>query len=146
VSTGRGQGQATDGGRCSTPSRARTETLSSSATSTSTPSLPPTSKRNSSMRTTPIRLCISKYLRISTIFAVTFVMRPVSAWFFGPYADRRGRKAALVCPSECHPKSAPESREGGIPIVLELLRSSSTRARSPQAGVPTTAARRRRGA
>lgn len=30
------------------------------------------------------------------IFAVTFVMRPVGSWFFGRYADRHGRKAALV--------------------------------------------------
>jgi MHS family alpha-ketoglutarate permease-like MFS transporter len=30
------------------------------------------------------------------IFAVTFVMRPVGSWFFGRYADRRGRKASLI--------------------------------------------------
>ena len=30
------------------------------------------------------------------IFAVTFVMRPVGSWFFGRYADRRGRRPALV--------------------------------------------------
>lgn len=35
-------------------------------------------------------------LYIYGIFAVTFVMRPVGAWFFGRYADRRGRKAALM--------------------------------------------------
>jgi MHS family alpha-ketoglutarate permease-like MFS transporter len=35
-------------------------------------------------------------LYIYAIFAVTFVMRPVGAWFFGRYADRRGRKAALM--------------------------------------------------
>lgn len=35
-------------------------------------------------------------LYIYAIFAVTFVMRPVGAWFFGRYADRRGRKAALI--------------------------------------------------
>ncbi len=35
-------------------------------------------------------------LYIYAIFAVTFVMRPLGAWFFGRYADRRGRKAALV--------------------------------------------------
>src|SRR5258708_16752374 len=33
---------------------------------------------------------------IYAIFAVTFVMRPVGSWFFGRYADRRGRKAALM--------------------------------------------------
>ena len=35
-------------------------------------------------------------LYIYAIFAVTFVMRPVGSWFFGRYADRHGRKAALV--------------------------------------------------
>lgn len=30
------------------------------------------------------------------IFAITFVMRPVGSWFFGRYADRRGRRAALT--------------------------------------------------
>lgn len=30
------------------------------------------------------------------IFAVTFVMRPVGSWFFGRYADRHGRRPALV--------------------------------------------------
>jgi len=33
---------------------------------------------------------------IYAIFAVTFVMRPVGSWFFGRFADRRGRKAALM--------------------------------------------------
>lgn len=35
-------------------------------------------------------------LYVYAIFAVTFVMRPVGSWFFGRYADRRGRKAALM--------------------------------------------------
>jgi MFS transporter, MHS family, alpha-ketoglutarate permease len=35
-------------------------------------------------------------LYIYAIFAVTFVMRPVGSWYFGRYADRRGRKAALM--------------------------------------------------
>ena len=35
-------------------------------------------------------------LYIYAIFAVTFIMRPVGSWFFGRYADRRGRKAALT--------------------------------------------------
>ncbi|MGI5130204.1 MFS transporter [Pseudonocardia sp. CA-107938] len=30
------------------------------------------------------------------IFAVTFVMRPVGSWYFGRYADRYGRRAALT--------------------------------------------------
>jgi MHS family alpha-ketoglutarate permease-like MFS transporter len=33
---------------------------------------------------------------VYAIFAVTFLMRPVGSWFFGRYADRRGRKAALM--------------------------------------------------
>jgi MHS family alpha-ketoglutarate permease-like MFS transporter len=33
---------------------------------------------------------------VYAIFAVTFLMRPVGSWFFGRYADRRGRKSALV--------------------------------------------------
>ncbi len=35
-------------------------------------------------------------LYIYAIFAVTFVMRPIGSWFFGRYADRRGRKASLM--------------------------------------------------
>ena len=30
------------------------------------------------------------------IFAVTFVMRPIGSWYFGRFADRRGRRAALT--------------------------------------------------
>ena len=30
------------------------------------------------------------------IFAVTFLMRPVGSWFFGRFADRYGRRAALT--------------------------------------------------
>jgi MHS family alpha-ketoglutarate permease-like MFS transporter len=30
------------------------------------------------------------------IFAVTFLMRPVGSWYFGRFADRHGRRAALV--------------------------------------------------
>jgi MHS family alpha-ketoglutarate permease-like MFS transporter len=33
---------------------------------------------------------------IYAIFAITFVMRPIGSWFFGRYADRRGRRAALI--------------------------------------------------
>ncbi|BBY97123.1 MFS transporter [Mycolicibacterium fallax] len=33
---------------------------------------------------------------IYAIFAVTFLMRPVGSWFFGRFADRRGRRTALV--------------------------------------------------
>ena len=33
---------------------------------------------------------------IYAIFAVTFLMRPVGSWFFGRFADRHGRRKALV--------------------------------------------------
>ena len=33
---------------------------------------------------------------VYAIFAVTFLMRPVGSWYFGRYADRRGRRAALM--------------------------------------------------
>lgn len=35
-------------------------------------------------------------LYVWAIFAVTFVMRPVGSWFFGWFADRHGRRAALT--------------------------------------------------
>lgn len=35
-------------------------------------------------------------LYIWAIFAVTFVMRPVGSWYFGRFADRHGRRAALT--------------------------------------------------
>ncbi|GAB3136121.1 MFS transporter [Tsukamurella serpentis] len=35
-------------------------------------------------------------LYVYAIFAVTFVMRPVGSWYFGRFADRRGRRAALT--------------------------------------------------
>ena len=33
---------------------------------------------------------------IYAIFAVTFVTRPIGSWFFGRFADRRGRRTALM--------------------------------------------------
>ncbi|BDY29596.1 MFS transporter [Mycolicibacterium mageritense] len=33
---------------------------------------------------------------VYAIFAVTFITRPVGSWFFGRFADRRGRRAALT--------------------------------------------------
>src|SRR3954452_25254149 len=33
---------------------------------------------------------------VYAIFAITFVMRPVGSWFFGRFADRHGRRAALM--------------------------------------------------
>jgi MHS family alpha-ketoglutarate permease-like MFS transporter len=40
----------------------------------------------------PVQSQIDAYLG----FALTFLMRPVGSWFFGRYADRHGRKAALT--------------------------------------------------
>lgn len=40
----------------------------------------------------PVQAQIDAYLT----FALTFLMRPVGSWFFGRYADRRGRRAALT--------------------------------------------------
>lgn len=39
---------------------------------------------------------VNSTVYIYAIFAVTFLMRPVGAWFFGRFADRRGRRSALV--------------------------------------------------
>ncbi|WP_194817389.1 MFS transporter [Nocardia sp. XZ_19_385] len=33
---------------------------------------------------------------VYAIFAVTFLMRPIGSWYFGRYADRHGRRSALV--------------------------------------------------
>ncbi|MDQ4489960.1 MFS transporter [Sinomonas sp. ASV486] len=40
----------------------------------------------------PVQAQIDAYLT----FALTFLMRPVGSWFFGRYADRHGRRAALT--------------------------------------------------
>ena len=38
----------------------------------------------------------AQLLSTAAIFAVGFIVRPIGGWFFGAYADRRGRKAALT--------------------------------------------------
>ena len=46
----------------------------------------------------------AQLLSSAAVFAVGFVMRPIGAWLFGMYADRRGRKAisqAVTVPSIC---------------------------------------------
>ncbi|HKU10944.1 MAG TPA: MFS transporter [Sinomonas sp.] len=40
----------------------------------------------------PVQAQIDAYLT----FALTFLMRPVGSWYFGRFADRRGRRAALT--------------------------------------------------
>ncbi|MFM9899247.1 MFS transporter [Sphingorhabdus sp.] len=38
----------------------------------------------------------AQLLSVAAVFAVGFIMRPVGGWLLGRYADRHGRKAALV--------------------------------------------------
>jgi MFS family permease len=38
----------------------------------------------------------TQLIKTSGIFAAGFLMRPLGAWFFGVYADRRGRRAAMI--------------------------------------------------
>lgn len=38
----------------------------------------------------------AQLLNVAGVYAVGFIIRPVGGWFFGRYADRRGRSAALV--------------------------------------------------
>ena len=39
---------------------------------------------------------VSQALSAAAIFAVGFLMRPLGGWYFGRYADRHGRRAALM--------------------------------------------------
>lgn len=39
---------------------------------------------------------VSQALNAAAIFAVGFLMRPIGGWLFGRYADRHGRRAALM--------------------------------------------------
>ena len=41
----------------------------------------------------------AQLLNSAAIFAVGFLMRPVGSWILGIYADRHGRRAALVVSS-----------------------------------------------
>lgn len=38
----------------------------------------------------------AQLLNTAAIFAVGFLMRPIGGWLMGLYADRKGRKAALM--------------------------------------------------
>lgn len=38
----------------------------------------------------------AQLLNVAGIYAVGFLIRPVGGWFFGRFADRKGRKAALI--------------------------------------------------
>jgi MHS family alpha-ketoglutarate permease-like MFS transporter len=67
---------------------------------------------------------------VYAIFAITFVMRPVGSWFFGRYADRRGRRAALtfsvslmaLCSAVIALVPSQETIGVGAPIILILAR------------------------
>ncbi|WP_026356971.1 MFS transporter [Mycobacterium sp. 141] len=67
---------------------------------------------------------------IYAIFAVTFVTRPIGSWFFGRFADRRGRRAALtfsvslmaLCSLVIALVPARDSIGMAAPIVLVLCR------------------------
>jgi len=38
----------------------------------------------------------SQLLNVAAIYAAGFLIRPVGGWYFGRYADRRGRRAAMI--------------------------------------------------
>lgn len=67
---------------------------------------------------------------VYAIFAITFVMRPVGSWFFGRFADRRGRRAALtfsvslmaLCSAVIAIVPSQETIGIAAPIVLILAR------------------------
>jgi MHS family alpha-ketoglutarate permease-like MFS transporter len=67
---------------------------------------------------------------VYAIFAITFVMRPVGSWFFGRFADRRGRRAALtvsvslmaLCSLVIALVPGRESIGAAAPIILILCR------------------------
>ena len=67
---------------------------------------------------------------VYAIFAVTFVMRPIGSWFFGRFADRRGRRAALtvsvslmaLCSMVIALVPSQATIGGAAPIVLVLAR------------------------
>src|SRR3546814_18729905 len=40
----------------------------------------------------------TQLLSAAGVFAAGFLMRPIGGWFFGRFADRQGRRAAMVLP------------------------------------------------
>lgn len=73
---------------------------------------------------------VSQTLNAAAIFGVGFLMRPIGGWLFGRYADRRGRKAALMrsillmCAGSLMIALCPTYDSIGIaaPIVLVIAR------------------------
>ncbi len=74
--------------------------MSSTPLNPAVPTRPPTSTRRAVLNTMKGSAgnLVGFYddVYVYTVFAVTLVMRPVGSWFFVRYADRRGRKAALM--------------------------------------------------
>lgn len=73
--------------------------MSSTPLNPAVPTRPPTSTRRAvlnTMKGSAGNLVGFYDVYVYTVFAVTPVMRPVGSWFFVRYADRRGRKAALM--------------------------------------------------
>ena len=72
----------------------------------------------------------AQLLNTAIVFALGFVVRPIGAWLFGVYADRRGRKAgltlsvSLMCLGSLMIAVAPTYAQAGIvaPMVLVLAR------------------------
>ena len=72
----------------------------------------------------------AQLLSSAAVFAVGFVMRPIGAWLFGIYADRRGRKAgltlsvSLMCAGSLMIAAAPTYASAGLlsPAILVLAR------------------------
>jgi len=72
----------------------------------------------------------AQLLSSAAVFAVGFVMRPIGAYVFGIYADRRGRKAgltlsvSLMCAGSLMIAAAPTYASAGLlsPAILVLAR------------------------
>jgi MHS family alpha-ketoglutarate permease-like MFS transporter len=72
----------------------------------------------------------AQLLSSAAVFAVGFVMRPIGAWLFGIYADRKGRKAgltlsvSLMCGGSLIIAAAPTYASAGLlsPAILVLAR------------------------
>jgi MHS family alpha-ketoglutarate permease-like MFS transporter len=72
----------------------------------------------------------AQLLSSAAVFAVGFVMRPIGAWLFGIYADRKGRKAgltlsvSLMCGGSLLIAAAPTYASVGLlsPAILVIAR------------------------
>jgi MHS family alpha-ketoglutarate permease-like MFS transporter len=72
----------------------------------------------------------AQLLSSAAVFAVGFIMRPIGAWLFGMYADRRGRKAgltlsvSLMCGGSLLIAAAPTYAAVGLlsPAILVIAR------------------------